>query len=87
VAIREPELVQELSREPPQALADRLANRAKVYSGVLLENPNLTALCGFRRSGLMERAFRVFANIPLCSFISGEVEKKRSSKGRLLSCG
>lgn len=44
MAIGEPELVQELSRDPPKALADRLASRAKVYSGVLLENPDLTAL-------------------------------------------
>lgn len=61
MALREPGIEQ----GPFQALAERLADREKVYSGFLLENPNLTALCGFRRSGLMERAFRVFANIPL----------------------
>lgn len=75
MAIREPELVQELSRDPPKAQTDRMAGRAKVYSGVLLENPNLTALCGFRRSGLMERAFRVFANIARLFYFSGGGEE------------
>lgn len=80
--------VEESSRfqkSPSQEPTDLAAER-KFTRGFLLENQNLTALCGFRRPGLMERAFRLFANLPLPFHFCG-VGGKTSSKERLLPCG
>lgn len=70
------------SQEP----TDLLAAERKFTRGFLLENQNLTALCGFRSPGLMERAFRLFANLHLL-FHFWRGGEKASSKGRLLPCG
>lgn len=65
---------------------DLLAAERKFTRGFLLENQDLTALCGFRRPGLMERAFRLFANLHLL-FHFWRGGEKTSSKGRVLPCG
>lgn len=58
------------SQEPTEVAAERKSTRS-----FLLENQNLTALCGFRRPGLMERAFQTVCKLALVlSSISVEVE-------------